>query len=157
MHSGSTGNGKTAVFFLCIFTLALASLAFAGGSYAATIQGFKFHDLDGNGVKDAGEPTFANHNIYGRENNTKISLPSIKTDASGHYSITDLNAGTFTVWSGILNGWRQTSPVPGVGMVIHTVQVDATQTLTVNFGVTDRGPGQKFFSIFFTLNLTIRT
>ncbi len=139
MHSDSTGSEKTAIFFLCIFTLALASLAFAGVSYAATIQGFKFHDLDGNGVKDAGEPTFVNHNIYVRENNTAINH-TIKTDANGHYSITDLNAGTFTVWSGILNGWRQTSPVHGVGTVIHTVQADATQTLTVNFGVTDRGP-----------------
>ncbi|RLC11803.1 MAG: hypothetical protein DRI57_18460, partial [Deltaproteobacteria bacterium] len=68
-------NGKKAMFLLCVFMLGLISLAFADGSYGATIEGVKFHDVDGDGVWDAGEPTFPNHNIYVRENNTVAHIP----------------------------------------------------------------------------------
>jgi hypothetical protein len=140
IHSNSTTNRKTAIYFLCIFALVLSNLVFAVGSHAAVIQGFKFYDLDDDGVMDAAsDSTFQNHNIYVRENDTAINH-TVKTDEGGHYSVTGLNAGTFTVWSGIFNGWNQSAPTRGSGMVTQVVELtDDAQTLTVNFGITDRG------------------
>ncbi|MCP4104045.1 MAG: hypothetical protein GY749_00670 [Desulfobacteraceae bacterium] len=114
-------------------------LSFATECHAATIQGVKFYDKNSNGLFDTSEKLFAKHNIYIRELDTSTNL-TFKTDANGQYCITDLSAGTFLMWSGIYEGWTQTSPIEGADMVIYTVKVDAAQTLTVNFGITDTGP-----------------
>jgi len=104
---------------------------------AATIQGTKFYDRNDNSVMDPGEPTFENHNVLIIENKTSTTL---KTDVNGHYSAANLNIGTYMVSSGIFDGWKQTTPVEGSGLVLHSVKLENNQNLTVNFGITDRDP-----------------
>jgi hypothetical protein len=77
------------------------------------IQGTKWNDLNGNGVKDAGEPGLAGWTIYiDQNNNGKLDSgeKSTTTDANGNYSFTNLEPGTYTLAEVQRPGWQQTSP-----------------------------------------------
>ncbi|MBM4167191.1 MAG: hypothetical protein FJ218_09790, partial [Ignavibacteria bacterium] len=74
-----------------------------------SISGMKFNDINGNGVKDAGENGLANWKI-------KISGPvvdSLLTSGAGEYYFGNLTAGTYTVSEVQQNGWTQTAPASG--------------------------------------------
>src|SRR5918995_608217 len=65
-----------------------------------TISGTKFHDLDGDGVIEAGEPTLAGWKLYIDSNNNNqldAGEPTTLTDANGNYVFKDLADGTFTI------------------------------------------------------------
>ena len=82
-------------------------------SSSSGIQGTKWNDLNGNGVKDAGEPGLAGWTIYiDQNNNAKLDSgeKSTTTDANGNYSFTNLEPGTYTVAEVQRPGWQQTSP-----------------------------------------------
>ncbi|MDM8523055.1 DUF4114 domain-containing protein [Desulfococcaceae bacterium HSG8] len=134
-------KAKSGIVFLYVFAvLALMSLSFSEASFAGTIEGFKFNDVNGNGVMDSGEPPSVNHNVFIKDN-TSGSFRSAITDTNGHYSFTNLSISTFTIWSGIPNGWRQTTPVAGVGLATYpAVLGQQNQVLTINFGITEGEP-----------------
>ncbi|GEM_PF-1851732 len=75
------------------------------GSFAS-ITGYKFQDLDGNGIQDQDD---------GRLAGWKIILDGPKaettyTDADGMYGFDELSPGTYTVREEVQDGWIQTYP-----------------------------------------------
>src|SRR5262249_36360859 len=72
------------------------------------IMGIKWNDLNGNGVRDAGEPGLQGWVI------TLSNGQTTTTDAQGHYYFTDLVPGTYTVSEMHLSRWMQTAPA-GIG------------------------------------------
>ena len=60
-----------------------------------TISGTKYHDIDADGVIDAGEPTIAGWKLYIDSNNNNqldAGEPTTLTDANGNYTFTNLSA-----------------------------------------------------------------
>ena len=79
----------------------------------AEISGTKWHDLNGDGVRDAEEPGLEGWTIYLDANDNgelDDDETSTETDAEGNYSFTGLAAGTYTVAEVIQEGWQQTFP-----------------------------------------------
>ena len=83
------------------------------GSLAGRIEGDKFNDLDGDGVRDAGEPGLAGWTIYLDSDNDGVldaGEPTQITDASGHYAFSGLLPGSYSVREVLQSGWGQTYP-----------------------------------------------
>ena len=80
---------------------------------AGAIEGSKWHDLDGNGVKDESEPTFSGWTIY-LDNNQNGERdedePSRITNADGNYAFNFLEPGNYSVAEVLQPGWSQTFP-----------------------------------------------
>jgi len=95
----------------------------------AMITGMKFNDLNGNGVRDPGEPGLANWTIQVTDSNGITHTAT--TDSQGNYSFTVPAPGTYTVAEVLQSGWTQTAPTTG----IYSVTVPPGQVLTnLNFG-----------------------
>lgn len=79
-----------------------------------TIQGTKFHDLDGDGYQDAGEPGLEAWTIYLDENDNGVldaGEVSTTTDANGDYEFAGLDApADYIVREVHRPGWEQTAP-----------------------------------------------
>jgi hypothetical protein len=102
-----------------------------GNFQAATKTGTKFNDLDGDGVRDAGEPGLAGWVIHlaGTDGQGHPVNVSTTTDASGNYSFT-VNPGVYTVSEDQKAGWIQSFPdIPG----------DGDWDITLTSGQTDSG------------------
>lgn len=119
--------------------VSLAGLAVFGEPVAAAppgnISGMKFNDLNGNGIKDAGEPGLADWTIM-------LTSPdgtnmSVITDSSGNYSFSGLQAVNFTVEEVPKTGWVQTAPPGGK----YSVNLSDEQN------VTDRDFGNKVTNV----------
>ena len=98
-----------------------------------SICGVKFNDVNGNGVKDAGEPGLPNWKINLSYNQATGQVTLIDTtDVNGNYCFNSLTAGTYIVSETNQSGWGQTFPAaPGT----HTVTLAAGQTIDgLNFG-----------------------
>src|SRR5207253_1924014 len=75
------------------------------------ISGLKFNDINGNGVRDAGEPGLPGWTIQA----TNLSTGAVSTavsDATGSYSFPALPGGAYRVREVVQPGWVQTSPNP---------------------------------------------
>ncbi len=79
-------------------------------------QGQKFNDLNGDGVKDQGEPGLPNWTIKVFDAATMAEVASTTTDASGDYEF-DLAPGSYVVCEALLANWNQTFPQAGGGIV----------------------------------------
>ncbi|MBI5466904.1 MAG: DUF11 domain-containing protein, partial [Candidatus Kerfeldbacteria bacterium] len=80
------------------------------GSFTAApakIFGFKFNDLNGNGVWNQGESPIQGVTI----NLTGTEAGSTSTNASGYYEFTNLSAGAYAVAEVVPNGYTNTTPV----------------------------------------------
>jgi hypothetical protein len=89
---------------LPVLLLPALALALSGGAPPAAAQGTSsisgvvFHDLDGNGVHDSGEPGMAGWLVKLEPYNTDESLlKEMKTDRDGRYSFGDLPAGDYDI------------------------------------------------------------
>ena len=99
-----------------------------GTGRRGSISGMKFNDLDGDGVKDPGEPGMANWTI--RLSGNGVSREAV-TDENGRYSFKRLRAGTYTVSEVQQDGWEQTYPAAGS----HVVELSARESVTgIDFG-----------------------
>ena len=99
----------------------------------AEIRGMKWHDLDGNGVKDAGETGLQGWTIY-LDTNTNGQLDngeiSTITDTNGNYQFTNLRPGVYTVAEVQQPGWKQT--FPGVNITTTNAEIPLyTPTLDI--------------------------
>ncbi len=91
----------------------ISNINFGNVSLLGGISGTKFNDLNGNGIFDTGEPGVPGITIYldlDGDNRLDLGEPMVRTDASGNYSITILETGTYTVREALLPGWEQTFP-----------------------------------------------
>lgn len=97
----------------------------AGGG---TIQGIKWHDLNGNGSRDTGEPGLAGWTIFLDTNNNgqlDVGEKSTLTSSSGDYAFTGLTTpSTYSVAEVVKPGWRQGYPggitVPSGNILVTT-------------------------------------
>ena len=99
----------------------------------ASISGLKFHDLNGDGIQDAGEPPLAGWTIYIDANDDSVFNAGEQFDvtaADGTYTISNVLPGTHTVREVVQLGWIQTSPGSD-----WTVTVAPSEVLTgIDFG-----------------------
>jgi protocatechuate 3,4-dioxygenase beta subunit len=105
-----------------------------GNYQSASISGTKFHDLDGDGVKDAGEPGLPNWVIYLDLDNDgvkDVGEPETTTDANGNWSFTGLAPGTYHVREVLQAGWTCTTPTP---CVFTVVLISGQQSVGNHFG-----------------------
>jgi uncharacterized repeat protein (TIGR01451 family) len=95
-----------------------------------SISGMKFNDINGNGVKDAGEPGLRNWKIELRDA-TGALITNTVTGSNGSYSFTQLPPGTYYVSEVAQSGWIQTFPT---SPNYYTVTIDNTNVTGKNFG-----------------------
>lgn len=94
-----------------------------GNFQLGKICGMKFDDLNGNGVKDAGEPGLSGWRIV-------LSTGAVVfTDADGNYCFANLDKGNYTLSETLQVGWKQTLQ-PGQVSITSSGQV----ITDVNFG-----------------------
>ncbi|MCA9148976.1 MAG: tandem-95 repeat protein, partial [Planctomycetales bacterium] len=77
------------------------------------IHGIKFEDLDGDSIRDAGEPGMEGITIFldlDRDNQLDPDEPTTLTLADGSYSFTDLAAGAYVVRELVPDGYTITFP-----------------------------------------------
>ncbi|MDK9712235.1 SpaA isopeptide-forming pilin-related protein [Acidaminobacter sp.] len=80
-----------------------------------SVTGYKWHDMNGDGIKDANEPFLANWPIYITADIEGMSFVlSTLTDANGVYNFPTLTYGTRYITEGVTRGsetgWTQTFP-----------------------------------------------
>jgi uncharacterized repeat protein (TIGR01451 family) len=107
-HTVNLNGGRREVFF--------------GNTGTNSIQGTKFFDMDGDGVRDGGEPGLSNWTI-------KLSPgPSYAvTNADGAYSFPAVGGGVYTVTELGKQYWAQTFPAGSSG---HSVTLGTNQAIT---------------------------
>ncbi|WP_218934708.1 FG-GAP-like repeat-containing protein [Rosistilla ulvae] len=94
-------------------TVTIVDIGGGGTGGTASISGVKFHDLNDNGARDAGEPTLPDWTIYLDLNNNAnfdVGEPTSITDDQGVYRFDDLLASDYTVRELGQAGWRQSFP-----------------------------------------------
>jgi uncharacterized repeat protein (TIGR01451 family) len=102
------------------------------GKCRATIRGQKFNDLNGNHLRDTGEPGLAAWTIKATDSSSNTQTTT--TDSAGNYSFTVPAPGTYTISEVPQTGWTQTAPTPVVPGTF-TVTVSAGQVVAnLNFG-----------------------
>ncbi|RCK73939.1 MAG: Cell surface protein [Ignavibacteriae bacterium] len=81
------------------------------------ISGVKFEDLNGNGIKDSGEPGLEGWTIQINGGN------DVLTASDGSYSFENLDLGTYVISEVLKTGWIQTMP-PSPGT--YTIQITSS-------------------------------
>jgi uncharacterized surface anchored protein len=102
----------------------VSGLLFGNQALTATISGSKFNDLNGNGVKDSGEPALSGVTIQLRSSD---QTRTTTTDASGNFSFTAVTPGTYTLSEVVPVGFVQTAPA-GAGTISVTVTAGQNAT-----------------------------
>jgi VCBS repeat-containing protein len=77
------------------------------------IHGVKYEDVNGNHIRDAGEPGIEGVTIFvdlNRDNTLDAGEPTTTTGPDGSYSFIDLEAGAYVVREVVPGGWVQTAP-----------------------------------------------
>ena len=99
------------------------------------IHGFKFDDINGNGIWDDDESSISGWQFYIDRNSNAIFDPNdygAITDTNGHFEFMNIMHGTHEITEIMQEGWEQTYP-GGIGK--HTVTLDPNEIYTgVLFG-----------------------
>jgi hypothetical protein len=116
----------------------------AAGDYNFTLQwtsplkgciaGQKFNDLDGDGVKEAGESGLQGWTVFLDANNNGTLDSGERrtvTDILGNYSLTSLGSGSYHVREVPQSGWQQTKPFTGL---YYPAQPSKAYDLTLSTG-----------------------
>jgi len=101
----------------------VTSLTYAGEggqnnpSFFARLSGFKFHDFNGNGRWDYGEPALEDWKIIAEKDNVPPKVTY--TDADGYFEFYFVwyEIGTWTIKEELKQGWEQTAPAGGVHQI----------------------------------------
>ena len=105
-----------------------------GNQPIGEIHGYKWNDLNQDGVWDFDEVALADWTIYLDMNgNSQLDAeePSTTTDGTGHYSFTNLAPDSYIVREVLQSQWKQSYPAGGA----HTIQVGPDVVIeNVNFG-----------------------
>ena len=92
-----------------------AGINFGNNFPTGSISGFKFNDLNANGIYEPTEPKVANWPIYidlNDNNRLEPNEPSTITNAQGNFSFINLSPGRYLVKEVPQPGFRQTTPNP---------------------------------------------
>lgn len=84
--------------------------------------GFKWNDLNGDGVRDANEPGLAGIWMYldiDGDDRLDIGEPAAKSGADGSYTLTPPAAGTYVIRENLEPGYLQTFPLSGEHVVSY--------------------------------------
>lgn len=119
---GPTGfpPGPQAGFDLVGEVTAGSDLCCDGGA----ICGVKFHDLNGNGLMDSGDPLLSGWTIVLRDNQGTVVRTAV-TDRNGAYCFDRLPPGQYEVSEILQPNWKQTAPPPPG---IHRVDLKPKQS-----------------------------
>ena len=102
-----------------------------GGGNTYSISGYKFNDLNGNGVFDSGESKLSGWtiNLFDSSN---TPLSSTQTDTSGNYSFSNLQPGDYKVCESQKIGWTQKLPAGNNCYNITLTNADFTTAIFGN-------------------------
>lgn len=121
----------------------VSGLLFGNRPLTATIGGVKFNDLNGNGVRDAGEPGLSGVTI--RVTDAAGAVRTLTTDATGAFSFTGLPAGAYVVSEVVPAGFVQTAPAaPGTFSQTVTAGQTVSNLLFGNRAAVGMVTGNKF-------------
>jgi hypothetical protein len=85
-----------------------------------SISGTVFNDINGNGVRDTGEPGLSGWRVFLDADNDwawDSTEKNFLSDASGNYSLTGLAAATYSVREVSPSGWSRTASSPNVTLL----------------------------------------
>lgn len=111
-----------------------------GNFQLTSISGQKFNDLDGDGVKDFGEPGIQGWQIYidadnsGTLNGLEVA---VATDVNGNYTFPNLGPGNYRIREVPVVGWTQTTTNPALialqsGTPVGNVDFGNFQNITIS-------------------------
>jgi hypothetical protein len=111
--------------------------------FQLSMRGTVFHDLNADGIWDAGEPGILGQIVRLFDADTGAVLKRMRTNPNGNYQFTNLKDGlefgSFRVRVVVQPGWTQTTPNPPD--VLFTKSAD----VVADFGLTEsRSPGSDF-------------
>ncbi len=98
----------------------ITDIDFGNKPLPGSVSGVKWHDMDGNGVHDVGEPGMAGIYIFADLNNDgriAIGEPAAITAADGSYQIVGIPGGEVRIREALTPGWEITYPVLGYHLV----------------------------------------
>ncbi len=116
------------IFSIAAITLLLLSLATPIGAIPVResapailggdggLHGLKWHDLNGNGIREADEPTLPGWTIFLEGEGQVLSTT---TNTEGHYWFMDIATGTYTIEEVMQPDWVQTWPPDGYYQVSY--------------------------------------
>ncbi|MGE5610545.1 MAG: SdrD B-like domain-containing protein, partial [Bacillota bacterium] len=88
----------------------------AGLMQMASVRGLSFNDLDGDGVRDPGDPGIADRTIYIDANGNgqrDAGELSVKTDPDGTYRLENLRPGVYRIGQVAQDAWKSTGSADG--------------------------------------------
>jgi len=128
----------------------VSGIDFGNRALPGDIQGFKFNDLNNDGVRDPNEPGLAGWQIYIDENlsgQLEAGEPVATTDADGGYILPQVKVGTYIVAEVLNPVWVPTGPASGR----QSVTVGPGETITAidfgNWAVRCEIRGSKFLDV----------
>src|SRR5581483_11904619 len=83
-------------------------------SATATVTGTVFNDLNGDAARETGEPSLAGRTVFADANRNGLldpGEPSAISDSQGHYQITGIAPGQYSIEQVIPSGWQFTAPL----------------------------------------------
>ncbi|MBX2926230.1 MAG: hypothetical protein KF852_00215 [Saprospiraceae bacterium] len=110
----------------------------------SAITGQKYNDLNGNGMRDPGEPVLPGWEIQLTDG---VNTFTSTTGPDGYYSFTGIIPGLYTLSEVLQPGWTPTLPTAGI---VANLDVSPNQVLVINFGNIERENCQDQFDVSFT-------
>lgn len=110
----SSFAGTSAAQTVTVGTSGASNVNLGLSRVSADITGTVFADLDGNGVRDAGEPGSSGVFVYldlDGDNRIDLGEPRGVTDANGNYTINFPGPGTYIIREVLPSGFEQTFPL----------------------------------------------
>lgn len=128
-------------------------------TYDSAVSGMKFSDLNGDGVKQVGEPGLSGWTIslYRIVNSNEVLYASAITDVNGAYSFADVIPGTYVVHETQQSGWYNTVAPAGSFTVSNGSHVSGKDfgNLHVSSAITVTKTGPAMAHVGDVVNYTI--
>jgi hypothetical protein len=121
-----------------------------GGSGTGMISGETYNDLNGNEMKDSGEPgisgfTIKLYNVPGWSGPSNVApIMTTITDASGNYSFSGLADGTYSVEEVNMASWHQDTGDYSPVVITSGAAITNMDFANSNLAATARGKGNDF-------------
>lgn len=112
-----------------------------GNFQNATIKGYKWNDVNGDGKHQHGEAKLSGWTIELYDHAGTLIGTKV-TDVNGNYEFTDIAPGKYKVCEVMQTGWVQTYPVKNNGCHPLTVKLSGSTFSNENFGNQQQGGGE---------------